>query len=347
VKLHTKEKDPLRLALAGVSHDHIDIIDQLTPADFIIVGACDPDPDLVAAFGTTWGISASSLYGELDQMLVQTAPDVVAAFGPISDHLAVVRACAPRGIHVMVEKPFAISPDHARQMAELARRHSVHVLTNYETSWYPSTFFAIDKAAEVRAFGAIRKVLVRDGHGGPVETGCRAAFLSWLMDPAQSGGGALTDFGCYGANLMTRLMGGRHPRSVMAQTHCFKPGIYDVEDDALIVLDYGDAEAVIQASWNWPFSRKDMEIYGANGFVAALDKHTVELARVSSQSLQRVVLPELRKPLHNPFAYLDGVLRGSVNLDSLDLASIENNLVVTDILAAAQRSAAEGRTIFL
>ena len=345
--MHTKEKGPLRLALAGVSHDHIDILDQLTPADFSIVGTCDPDPDLLAAFGSTWDISPLKLYSELEQMLVHTAPDVVAAFGPISDHLAVVQACAPRGIHVMVEKPFAISPAHARHMAELARRHHIHVLTNYETSWYPSTFFAIDKAVEDRAFGPIRKVLVRDGHGGPVESGCRAAFLAWLTDPAQSGGGALTDFGCYGANMMTRLMGGRHPRSVMAQTHCFKPEIYDVEDDALIVLDYGDAETIIQASWNWPFARKDMEIYGANGFVAALDKHTVELATVGSPSRQRVVLPELRKPLHNPFAYLAAVLRGSVKLDRLDLASIETNLVVTDILAAAQRSAAEGRTIFL
>lgn len=345
--MHTKEKGPLRLALAGVSHDHIDILDQLTPADFSIVGTCDPDPDLLAAFGSTWDISPLKLYSELEQMLVHTAPDVVAAFGPISDHLAVVQACAPRGIHVMVEKPFAISPAHARHMAELARRHHIHVLTNYETSWYPSTFFAIDKAVEDRAFGPIRKVLVRDGHGGPVESGCRAAFLAWLTDPAQSGGGALTDFGCYGANMMTRLMGGRHPRSVMAQTHCFKPEIYDVEDDALIVLDYGDAETIIQASWNWPFARKDMEIYGASGFVAALDKHTVELATVGSPGRQRVVLPQLQKPFHNPFAYLAAMLRGSVNLDRTDLASIETNLVVTDILAAAQRSAAEGRTIFL
>ena len=345
--MHTKPNIPLRLALAGVSHDHIAILDQLAPADFAIVGACDPDAGVLAAFGRTWGVPAHRLHADLEPMLARTAPQAVAAFGPICDHLAVVQACAPRGIHVMVEKPLAIGPDHARQMAGLARQHGIHLLTNYETSWYPSTAFAMTAAVSAQALGPIRKVLVRDGHSGPVESGCGAAFLAWLTDPVQSGGGALTDFGCYGANLMTQLMAGRRPRSVTAQTHCFKPQIYHVEDDALILLDYGDAEAVIQASWNWPFARKDMEIYGTSGFLAALDAHNVELALGGTADRQRIVLPALPVSLSNPFAYLAAVVRGTLTLDPGDLASIENNLVVTDILAAAQRSAAEGRTILL
>ena len=142
-------------------------------------------------------------------------------------------------------------------------------------------------------------------------------------------------------------MQGRRPLSVTAQTHCFKPEIYPVEDDALILLDYGDAESVIQASWNWPFVRKDMEIYGACGFVAAFDAHTVELALAGAADRQRIVLPAMPAGLDNPFAYLAAVIRGTITVNPVDLASIENNLVVTDILAAAQRSAAEGRTIFI
>ncbi len=345
--MHTEHNGPLRLALAGVSHDHIAILDQLAAEDFSIVGACDSNPDALATLGRTWGVPTHRLHDDLEQMLVRTKPEVVGAFGSIFDHLAVVQACAPRGIHVMVEKPLAIGPEHARQMALLARQHGIHVLTNYETSWFPSTAFAITTAVGDQALGPIRKVLVRDGHGGPVESGCGTAFLAWLTDPAQSGGGALTDFGCYGANMMTRIMEGRRPHSVTAQTHCFKPHIYNVEDDALILLDYGDAETVIQASWNWPFARKDMEIYGASGFIAALDAHNVELALGGTAERQRIVLPALPISLGNPFAYLAAVVRGTIALTPSDLASIENNLVVTDILAAAQRSAAEVRTIFL
>jgi predicted dehydrogenase len=66
-------------------------------------------------------------------------------------------------------------------------------------------------AIDEGGFGAIRKVVVHDGHSGPVEIGCNAEFVAWLTDPVRNGGGAVVDFGCYGANLITWLMGGAEP----------------------------------------------------------------------------------------------------------------------------------------
>ena len=42
-------------------------------------------------------------------------------------------------------------------------------------------------------------MVMRGGHRGPIEVGCSAAFLNWLTDSTKNGGGALIDFGCYGA----------------------------------------------------------------------------------------------------------------------------------------------------
>ena len=87
-------------------------------------------------------------------------------------------------------------------------------------------------------------------------------FLQWLTDPKFNGGGAITGFGCSGANLVTWLAGGEKPISVTAITQQFKPDIYPlVDDEATILLEYANMQGVIQASWNWPFNRKDMEIY--------------------------------------------------------------------------------------
>ncbi len=72
-------------------------------------------------------------------MLDKIKPEAVVAFGSIFDHLAVIEACAPRGIHVMVEKPLAVNMQHANRMAELAEKHHIFLLTDYETSWYPTT----------------------------------------------------------------------------------------------------------------------------------------------------------------------------------------------------------------
>ena len=115
--------------------------------------------------------------------------------------------------------------------------------------------------------GDVRRVVVHDGHQGPQEIGVPPEFLKWLTDPAQNGAGALYDFGCYGADLMTWLMQGEAPLTVTAVTNHDKPQLYPhVDDDATIILAYPHAQAIIQAVWNWPFGRKDMEVYGATGY---------------------------------------------------------------------------------
>src|SRR4029450_6093504 len=96
------------------------------------------------------------------------------------------------------------------------------------------------------------------------------ALRQRLSDPVRNGGGALFDFGCYGANLMTWMMDGRRPLAVTAVTQQFQPGVYPrVDDEATIVLEYPAAQGIIQASWNWPVGRKDFEVYGERGLAIA------------------------------------------------------------------------------
>ena len=65
---------------------------------------------------------------------------------------------------------------------------------------------------------------------------------------------------------MTWLMDDARPTTVTAVTQRIKPDIYpNVDDEATIILTYPQAQAIIQASWNWPIDRKDMEIYGRTG----------------------------------------------------------------------------------
>src|SRR5690606_23084658 len=138
--------------------------------------------------------------------------EAIVAFGTIYEHLEVVKVAAPKGIHVMVEKPLAVSMEHAAIMDSLARKHNIHLLTNYETSWYPSNHKANELLKQGRV-GDLRKVVIRDGHRGPKKIGVNSEFLDWLVDPVQNGGGALTDFGCYGANLMTWMLQGKKPNT--------------------------------------------------------------------------------------------------------------------------------------
>jgi len=144
-------------------------------------------------------------------------------------------------------------------MELLARKYNIQLLTNYETTWYATNHRTYQMVHGDQAIGEIRKIVVHDGHEGPKKIGVNDEFLEWLTDPVQNGGGAIIDFGCYGANLITWLKRGEKPESVTAITQQFQPKDYPkVDDEATILLTYPGTQGVIQASWNWPVARKDM-----------------------------------------------------------------------------------------
>ncbi len=341
------ETGPLRLGIAGLSHSHVHGILGRAGTDVRIVGIAEPNRELAGRYAKRYGVDPGLLFASLEEMLAAAKPEAVAAFGPTDEHRAVVEACAPRGIHVMVEKPLAFDVAEARAMQALAERHRVHLLTNLETTWYPSVHAARALVQE-GAIGEIRKVVVHDGHRGPQEIGVEPEFLAWLTDPVRNGGGALTDFGCYGANLVTWLLRGEEPLTVTAVTQQIKPAIYPrVDDEATIVLAYPRAQAILQASWNWPVGRKDMEVYGERGYVLVPDRATVRLRRDEAKPGGVAVSRSAPAPRHDPFAYLAAVVRGEVRVEPTDLSALANNVTVARILDAARESARTGRTVRL
>ncbi|SDC54546.1 Predicted dehydrogenase [Algoriphagus faecimaris] len=340
----------LKLAVAGLTHGHVGwVLSAIDRGDFELVGIAEPDRDLASKYAIQYGFSMDLIFADLDNMLEETEPEAVAAFGNTFDHLRIVQAAAPRGIHVMVEKPLAVSLKHAQEMANLAQKHQIHLLTNYETSWYPTNH----KAKEILMsgeYGNAIKVIVRDGHRGPKKIGVGPEFLEWLTDPQLNGGGALMDFGCYGANLMTWLANGERPLSVTAITQQLQPeNNPKVEDDATIIVNYPDKQLIIQASWNWPIGRKDMEIYAEKGAIYADNRNQLRTRWAEGyDGFQEKIyeLPELDLPYPDPFLLLKAVIQNEIQLPPFDLYSLENNLIVMEILEAAKKSAEQGKTIY-
>jgi len=340
------------VGVASLTHGHVNwVFSSAARGDIEIAGIAEPNREVARKYCEQYGYPTDRVYESLEAMLDAENPEAVSAFGTIYDHLDIVKACAPRGIHVMVEKPLAVNLEHAREMAALARENNIHLLTNYETTWYASNHEAYRRAVGDSAIGAIRKIRVRDGHRGPKKIGVPPEFLAWLTDPELNGGGALTDFGCYGANLITWLMNGQRPESVTAITRQLQPeNNPEVEDEAIVLLEYPGAAGIIEASWNWPIGRKDLVIHGLTGSVFADNRHDfrVRIAEgydgFREESLR---LEERPAPLNDPFLYFTAVVRGNIHPDPMALSSLENNLIVMEILDAARRSAEAGKTVKL
>ena len=334
---------PFRIGIAGLTHTHVHwLLGRAHDGDIEIVGIAESNRDLAERYLKQYNLPLTLLYPTLQEMVEKTNPEAVTAFNSTYEHLEVVKICAPRKIHVMVEKPLAVNMKHARQMEKLANKHGIQLLTNYETTWYGSNHQVYDLLPEL---GDLRKVVVHDGHQGPKEIGVNKEFLDWLTDPVKNGGGALMDFGCYGANLSTWLMKGEKPLAVLAVTQQIKPDIYPkVDDEATIILTYPKAQAIIQASWNWPYNRKDMELYGQTGYAVA-DRNTLKIKTAQDQKEDSKSILPLSKPYHDPFAYLAAVVRKEIGIKPYDLSALPNNMIVMKILEAAKKSAKTGKIV--
>jgi predicted dehydrogenase len=309
------------------------------------VGIAEPDRALFDRYANKFKLDPSLYHSDLEELLRTVRPQAVLGYTSTYDHRRVVELCARYAIPVMMEKPLATTYEDAQAMARAARAAKIAVLVNYETSWYASNRAAYEllHSGEI---GELRKVVVHDGHEGPQEIGVGPEFLGWLTDPKLNGGGALFDFGCYGADLMTYLIDGQRPLTATAVTQRIKPQLYPrVDDEATIVLTYPKAQAILQASWNWPFSRKDMEVYGQSGSLMTIGNNDISVRLAHQSQATTRAAAAIPQPYNDPLTYLRAVVLDGAKADAL--SSLETNLIVTEILDAARRSAESGQTIHL
>ena len=343
------QNKPLKVGVIGLTHTHVHWI-LGRPADdkVVIVGIVESNLDLARRYTQQHGLSMDLVCASMDELIQKAKPEAVTAFGTIYDHLEIVEKFAPLGIHVMVEKPLAVSLKHAKKMEGLAKKHGIHLLTNFETTWYPT----VHEAREILnsdSIGSLSQLIIRDGHKGPLQIGVNKEFLDWLTDPVKNGGGAIMDFGCYGANIATWMMNGEKPLSVVAVTQQLQNENYpDVDDESTIILTYKNAKATIQASWNWPIGRKDMEVYGKTGVIYADNRNDFRLRLAEGydgyQETKRR-LDERPSPYNDPFAFFAAVIKKEIALPPYDLSSLENNLIVMELLDAARVSAKKGKAV--
>lgn len=342
------QEPPLRIAIAGLAHGHVSgfLSGAAKRPDARIVAIFDVDPALVASYAKRYNIPPIGQFTDLGKMLDTIKPEAVATFTSTFEHANVVEACAARHIPVMMEKPLAVDMKQARAIQQAAARGNIPVIVNYETTWYRSHGEIWKLMHDRKAAGEIRRMVAMDGHQGPKEIHVQPEFFAWLTDPVKNGAGALFDFGCYGANLMTWLMDNQRPVRVTAIAQTEKPQIYPrVDDEATILVEYPKAQGVIQASWNWPFNRKDFEVYGEKGYAIATGGNDLRVRLPEMKAEEKRTPPDLPPAESDSISYLTAVARGK--LKPSGLSSLENNVIVTEILDAARESVRTGRTVTL
>ena len=337
-----------RVAVVGLDHDHVwGLLGDLASdpqAEFVAIA--ETDQELVSkAKGQVH--ATVKFYSDYVRMLDETKPQAVIITTANDKHLAIVRECAKRHIHVSMEKPMATNAADAREMERLAERSGIKMMVNYWNVWVPSTheLFRRVKAGDV---GVVQRIIVQYGHRGPKEIGVSQQFASWLYDPVKNGGGALMDFGCYGAEWALWLKG--RPIRVYATARTLKTEQHNrVEDDATMVLDYPDATVVIEPSWDWPYDMDRAYVFGTKGSLLATRDDLFQRQQTDDkpQTLDgdHVALEPLPHERSNPISYFLSRIHNQNSIE--DPLTARLNVQVMEILDAARQSLKSGRPVEL
>jgi predicted dehydrogenase len=283
-------------------------------------------------------------YSNYVAMLDEAKPDAVIVTTANDKHLEILRECAKRHIHYSVEKPMATNATDAREMERLANQAGIKLMVNYWNAWVAPTHELFHRVKDGQ-LGTVQKIIVRYGHGGPKEIGVSQYFADWLYDPVKNGGGAIMDFGCYGAEWALWLKG--RPMRVFAIAKSLKVAQQNkVDDDSTIVLDYSDATVIIEASWDWPYSMGQVQVFGPKGSLLATRnelfyRSTDNRSAKTGLEGEPVSLNAPPQETSNPIAYFVDHIRHAKPIE--DPLSTNLNVQVMEILDAARESLRTGQ----
>src|SRR6266404_2132130 len=334
-----------RIAIIGLDHDHVwgllKDIAKVPQADLVAIA--DDHGDLVSRAKAQVPATVK-FYPDYIKMLDEAKPEAVFVTTSNDRHLEILRECAKRLIHYSTEKPMATNAADAREMQRLADQAGIKLMVNYWNAWVAPShdLFHRVKAGEI---GPVQKIIVQYGHNGPKEIGVNKEFEAWLYDPVKNGGGAIMDFGCYGAEWALWLKG--RPTRVYATATTLKVEQRNkVDDEATIVLDYPDATVTIQASWNWPYSKSHVEVFGPKGSLTAgrdylFFRSAAQRGASTTPYGEPVPLNSLPGGTSNPISYFVRSIRDDKAIE--DPVSARLNVQAMEILDAARESARTGR----
>ncbi len=321
----------VRVGVAGLTHGHVwGLIDAWKGvSDAKLVAVADGTPLLEKAKGDfeqhfeDWRTMLETV--ELDALLV-TSNNVESS--------EITVAALERGIPCMVEKAMAANAEDADRMLDAMRKSGKTLMINWPLAWSP-WLYELKRQIDSGTIGHTFHLRYRNGHFGPKEIGCDEWFVGWLYDEKLNGGGAIADFGSYGAVTARFLFG--MPETVYCVRHNTTKD-YEVSDDhAILVLKYPKLDVVLEGTWAtkcWDTGPNPVA-YGKEG---TLGVYGGKLHLHSPNRDEDLSVPEL--PQKNPAAYfLECVRSGS------EPSGILNPEIAADgcrILDAAIRSSASG-----
>ena len=209
-------------------------------------GAVDPLGDRHAAVR-----DPALVYGSVDELLERASPDLAIVAVPTDEHLAVARALASAGVHMLIEKPLAGSVQEGEQIIAACREAGVRAAVGHVERFNPA-LIELRRRTEEGQLGEV--FMIATERCGP--------FPDRVRDV-----GVVKDLATHDLDLVAWL--GKSAIDLLAAQTVHKTG-REHEDLVLVTGRLGSGLAFsITVDWLTPTKTRRMRILGDRGMLVA------------------------------------------------------------------------------
>lgn len=272
----------LNLAVVGYDHAHLPRYVPAIAANSRVRLAALVAPGLNRALAMQDSRRFGAPYFEqISQLWNGSKIDVAYIGTPPSQHLSVIRELAPRGVHLLCDKPLATNLREADAIIELAEKHGVKLMVPFNPR-YQQPVMKLKEIIDRGDLGELRHI--HANKFGKIPRGIPNLDTSWFFDKDQAGFGGFGDIGIHAVDAL-RWLAGSEAKSVYAKIDRLIHQDMAVDDMGTMVVEFANGVVASQQSgWSNPAGNQtwlsvSFEVLGTEG-AAYIGKpyHDLEIA---------------------------------------------------------------------
>jgi predicted dehydrogenase len=212
------------------------------------------DPEKLEKLGRRYKVKARFDYDRYDECLRSGVIDAVYIALPNHLHRPYAELAARAGVHVLCEKPMAVTEEDCLSMIQVAEEHGVKLMVAYRLHFEEANLKAIDlvqggKLGDARLFDSVFTMQVKEG--------------DIRLSPRELGGGTLYDIGIYCINAVRNLYGAEPMEVVAFSSNNGDPRFRQCEEMTSAILRFPGRERL--ASFTCSFGAADVSTYRVVG----------------------------------------------------------------------------------
>src|SRR5918999_2939864 len=253
---NTSKKEQARYAVVGLGHiAQVAVLPAFAHAEnSVLTALVSDDPEKLDKLGRKYKVKAQYSYDQYDECLQSGLVDAVYIALPNHLHREYGERAANAGVHVLCEKPMAVTEEDCLAMISAAEAKQVKLMVAYRLHFEEANLKAIDlvqsgKLGEPRLFDSVFTMTVKEG--------------DIRLNPREQGGGTLYDIGIYCINAVRNLFGAEPMEVVAFSANNGNPRFLHCEETTSAILRFPGRERL--ASFTCSFGAADVSSYRVVG----------------------------------------------------------------------------------